>query len=65
MIHADGNQHSQFGILHNIGGIQIAAHSGLQKDQITIFFPKIQKRCRGLNLKRGGMIHANRCHLIN
>ena len=65
MIHADGNQHSQFGILHNISGIQIAAHSGLQKDQITIFFLKIQKRCCSLNLKRGRMIHANRCHLVN
>ena len=39
--------------------IQIAAHSGLQKDQITIFFLKIQKRCCSLNLKRGRMIWMN------
>ena len=38
MIHADGNQHSQFGILHNIGGIQIAEdYQKLEKALVDLY----------------------------
>ena len=42
MIHADRGQHLQHCGRNNIRGIQQSSHSGLQHNQITMFFLKIQ-----------------------
>ena len=64
MIHTDGSQYCHLRGSDQIGSIFSAAHTGLQYDDITLFFLEIPKgQCR-LDLKRCRMMEAVTYHSI-
>ena len=51
MVKTDGCKYGNQCILNNIGGIQSAAHTGFQYNNVTVLFLKIKKSKRCLYFK--------------